>query len=298
MLIRFERSIRPPFIAALLATLVLAVFAIAENRLMTIPVPTTQLASVLPGAVVALTNEEREDAGIASLKASALLARAAQLKADDMAAKSYYAHVSPDGNPPPYWLSAVGYKYQIMAENLVIDRETSDDVVSAWMGSKYHRENILNPVFTEIGIGVAYGTYKGRDTIYVVQMFAKPQGTPAPAPKPVATPAPAPKPATPAPAPAPAPKPVVTEPIVRAPEPKPVIKDRVAPVLDAIASTTLVEVPSIIATTTIIAPALATEIEIPVELPAAPQPQRPALGVRISNFANGVIADIKSFFSF
>ncbi|HEX8591296.1 MAG TPA: CAP domain-containing protein, partial [Candidatus Paceibacterota bacterium] len=189
-----SRTLRPPFIAALVAAVLIGGLTLAESRgLMTLPGPSNQLlASVLPGSVVALTNEERGDAGLASLKANSLLTRAAQMKADDMAAKSYYAHVAPDGTPPPYWLNAVGYKYQIMAENLVIDRESSDDAVSAWMGSKYHRDNILNPVFTEIGVGVAHGSYKGRDTIYVVQMFAKPIGQSTPAPKPAPKPAPAP----------------------------------------------------------------------------------------------------------
>ncbi|HEX8591465.1 MAG TPA: hypothetical protein VF696_01810, partial [Candidatus Paceibacterota bacterium] len=76
-------------------------------------------------------------------------------------------------------------------------------------------------------------------------------------------------------------------------------KDPVAPVLDAIASTTIIEVPSIVETTPIIAPALATEAAVELT-PAEPKSSvsRPPFRARVRNFANGVIADIKSFFTF
>jgi len=47
-------------------------------------------------------------------------------------------------------------------------------VVDAWMKSPIHRENILNKKFTELGIGIAAGTYEGRQAVFVVQMFGKP----------------------------------------------------------------------------------------------------------------------------
>ncbi|HEY0010635.1 MAG TPA: CAP domain-containing protein [Candidatus Paceibacterota bacterium] len=306
---------RPPFIAALFATLLLGgIVGLERHGLVTLPNPSFELlASVLPGAVVALTNEERSDMNLGSLRANALLTRAAQMKADDMAAKSYYAHVSPDGTIPPYWLTAAGYKYQVMGENLVVDRESSESVVSAWMGSHDHRENILNPSFTEIGIGVAHGTYKGRDTIYVVQMLARPLGgqvtaskpAPAPKPAPVTLPKPAPAPVktpAPTPAPKPAPTPRAVPVVVRAPaEPKPVIKDPIAPILDTIASTTLIEVPSIVASSTYLPPVLSADISAPVELAeplASVSPAPTSFGMKVRAFAASVGREIKSFLTF
>lgn len=168
-------------------------------------------ASIAASDVASLTNEQRIKNGLPPLDVSPLLTEAAQDKADDMAANSYYAHVSPDGKTPLYWLDHVGYHYLNAGENLVIDRTTSEQAVDAWMNSPDHRENILRPQFTEIGIGVAKGEYDGLSTIFVVQEFGTPYPTaraiavaPKPAPVKVATAAPT----TPAVAPAVAPKPV------------------------------------------------------------------------------------------
>jgi hypothetical protein len=50
------------------------------------------------------------------------------------------------------------------------------------MNSPTHRANIVNPNYTEIGVGTARGTYEGFATVFVVQLF----GTPAAPEKPVA----------------------------------------------------------------------------------------------------------------
>lgn len=134
----------------------------------------SQTASVVPSEVATLTNKNRTEQGLAPLSINPLLTQAAQMKAEDMANNSYYAHVGPDGKTPLYWLDAVGYKYLNAGENLVIDRDASRAAVDAWMNSADHRQNILRPQFTEIGIGVAAGHYKGLDTIYVVQEFGTP----------------------------------------------------------------------------------------------------------------------------
>lgn len=137
-------------------------------------------ASVIPADVAALTNAARVQGGLAPLAVNPLLTEAAQMKADDMARGSYYAHVSPDGKSPLYWLNLVGYKYLNAGENLVIDRDTSADAVNAWMQSADHRENILRPQFTEIGVGVAAGEYQGIPTIFTVEEFGTPYPLSAP----------------------------------------------------------------------------------------------------------------------
>lgn len=105
-----------------------------------------------------------------------LLSAAAQLKANDMAAKGYFAHVSPDGKTPWYWIDKVGYSYDYAGENLAVNFIDSADVSNAWMASPTHRANILNPVFKEVGTATAVGTYKGRNAIFVVQLFGTPTG--------------------------------------------------------------------------------------------------------------------------
>src|ERR1035437_52496 len=119
---------------------------------------TNFLASVLPGTLVALANQDRTASGIGGVTEDTLLDKAAQAAAEDMAAKGYFAHVSPDGKSPWYWLDSVGYHYSYAGENLAVDFTDSSEVEVAWMNSPTHRANIEKPQYTKVGIGVANGT--------------------------------------------------------------------------------------------------------------------------------------------
>lgn len=138
------------------------------------------LASVLPGVLVDLTNEERLEYGAGKLTVNPLLVSAAEMKANDMATKGYFAHTSPEGLTPWYWLGQVGYKYFSAGENLAVNFYDSEDVDRAWMNSPTHKANIIKAEYTEIGIGVARGIYQGRSTIFVAQFFGKPFTTSTP----------------------------------------------------------------------------------------------------------------------
>jgi hypothetical protein len=131
-------------------------------------------AAVLPSVLVQDTNTDRIGDNKQPLAVNKLLGEAAQLKANDMAAKGYFSHNSPDGKTPWYWLEQVGYKYSYAGENLAVNFADSKDIVLAWMNSPTHRANILNKNFSEFGIAAATGTYEGRETIFVVQLFGKP----------------------------------------------------------------------------------------------------------------------------
>lgn len=132
------------------------------------------LASVLPGVLTSMTNEKRTENQLATLTTNPLLVQAAQLKANDMAARGYFSHDTPDGKTPWYWLDQVGYTYQYAGENLAVNFVESKDVTEAWMNSPSHRANIVKGSYTEIGIAVSSGMYKGRESIFVVQFFGKP----------------------------------------------------------------------------------------------------------------------------
>ncbi|MDO8548448.1 MAG: CAP domain-containing protein [bacterium] len=132
------------------------------------------LAAVVPAEVIALTNGEREQNNIGDVTENILLENAAQAKAEDMAVYGYFSHTGPDGKTPWQWIAESGYKYQYAGENLAVRFIDSKDVVNAWMQSSTHRENIVKPVYTHIGIGVAQGLYEGEPATYVVQYFASP----------------------------------------------------------------------------------------------------------------------------
>lgn len=135
---------------------------------------TNFFASILPGVLVDITNQNRVVSEESPLKMNPVLDGAAQAKAEDMAKRGYFSHNDPDGREPWYWFEQAGYNFRYAGENLAINFSDSEDVVDAWMKSLAHRANILNGNFTEIGIGIAKGKYQGQDTLFVVQFFGEP----------------------------------------------------------------------------------------------------------------------------
>lgn len=132
------------------------------------------MAAVLPAVLGDLTNEERKADHLLALNTNPILNKAAQMKAEDMAEKGYFAHTSPEGLTPWYWLKQVGYKYQYAGENLAINFTDSKDVTNAWMNSPTHKANIVKDKYTEVGTGIATGMYEGKETVFVAQVYANP----------------------------------------------------------------------------------------------------------------------------
>lgn len=130
-----------------------------------------------PEKVIELTNKERLNAGASILKENAELNQAALSKAVDMFENNYWAHVSPTGTEPWYFVTKSGYKYQHAGENLARDFSNPTDVVKAWMASPTHRKNLLDDKYKDIGIAVLDGTINGVETTLVVQMFGSSQTT-------------------------------------------------------------------------------------------------------------------------
>jgi len=159
------------------------------------------VSTVLPAVVVDLTNDERVDLAAVPLQRNVLLDQAAQQKAQHMAKNEYFAHFAPDGTTPWSFFKSSGYVYAHAGENLAIHFTDSTEVVEAWMQSPAHRKNIVDPKYTEIGVGTAKGTFDGYDTVYVVQLFGTPAvpsvpttvvSTPIPPTSPVPVPVPVP----------------------------------------------------------------------------------------------------------
>lgn len=136
-----------------------------------------QVAAVVSAVLADLANADRAHSGLGTLKINPVLTAVAQAKANDMATKGYFAHTSPEGKDPWFWFDTIGYPFDYAGENLAIDFSDSGDVERAWMNSPTHRENLLDPHFTEVGIATSQGMYQGRPTTFVVQEFGTPAGT-------------------------------------------------------------------------------------------------------------------------
>ncbi|MCZ4125651.1 CAP domain-containing protein [Streptomyces sp. H39-S7] len=105
--------------------------------------------------VVGLVNVERLKHGCRRVAVNAKLTTAAQAHADDMAARGYYQHTTPDGTTPAARLSSAGYRWKRWGENIGKGSRNPQTVMDAWMRSASHRSNILNCAFREIGVGVS-----------------------------------------------------------------------------------------------------------------------------------------------
>ncbi len=126
--------------------------------------------------IIAQTNIQRFDNGnLPPLIENVKLDAAATAKAQDLFKNQYFEHVSPSGVDPGMLAKSFGYEYIVEGENLILGNFASEQiVVQDWMNSPGHRANILNNRFTDIGVSIMKGTYKGQTVWIGVQEFGLP----------------------------------------------------------------------------------------------------------------------------
>ena len=125
-------------------------------------------------AIVDLTNAERVRAGLAPLLPEARLVNAAQIHVEQMVRAGRLAHDLPGAMYPTLEdrLRAAGYSWQAAGENIAYGQAGAQAVVADWVDSPAHRQNLLNPAFTQIGVHHARDA-GGRP--YFAQVFARPR---------------------------------------------------------------------------------------------------------------------------
>lgn len=104
--------------------------------------------------VVELVNHVRQRAGCDSVRTDSRLTTAAQGHSDDMSARGYFSHTSPEGGNFADRARSAGYPSP-GAENIARGPSDAEEVMRMWMESPGHRQNILNCDLTTIGVGVA-----------------------------------------------------------------------------------------------------------------------------------------------
>ena len=88
-----------------------------------------------------------------------------------MVASDFFAHEGPEGDTVADRVTAAGYRYSVVAENIAAGQRTPDEVVDGWMHSPGHRANILNPDVRQIGVGL---NHRGRLGTIWTQVFGTP----------------------------------------------------------------------------------------------------------------------------
>ena len=159
-----------------------------------------------PTDLMQRVNLERTQRFIPPLTTHPSLTSAATSKANDMLARSYFAHVDPDGRYVWPRIEAAGFTpYLTVGENLAMDFSSAPDVINAWMNSPTHRANIVNEKFEDQGMASVYGQYEpNHDSAIVVNLFGTLYKSVKATPPPTATP-----------------KPVANKPVAKAPTPTP-----------------------------------------------------------------------------
>lgn len=120
------------------------------------------------------TNSARATENLPPLAINPTLNDIAERKLQDMFFYQYFDHVSPTGIGAGDLAKKTGYEYIVIGENLAMGNFSDDAaLVTAWMESPGHRENILNARYKEIGIAVRQGLYEGKLTWIAVQEFGR-----------------------------------------------------------------------------------------------------------------------------
>jgi uncharacterized protein YkwD len=144
-------------------------------------------------------NKERSRRGLSTLSCDTRLQEIARYHSEDMASERYFAHDSPDGETLGDRYDRFGYDCRVQtsgntyatgAENIAYtyadsnvrtesglvnygnnETDIARGLVSQWMNSTGHRENILRPFWESEGIGVAIEDVNGKTRVYATQNF-------------------------------------------------------------------------------------------------------------------------------
>ncbi len=80
------------------------------------------------------------------------LLQAARGHSTDMAQNNYFSHTSLDGRTLAQRVLATGYSYMALGENIAAGQTSVESVMTAWINSPGHCQNLMSPAFRDIGV--------------------------------------------------------------------------------------------------------------------------------------------------
>ena len=102
--------------------------------------------------MLALVNQARCREGLSPVIDNSLLRNAATQHSLDMLTNSFFDHQGIDGNTVGDRVSAQGYTWLAVGENLAAGATSTAEAFELWWKSPGHKANILNADFTEAGL--------------------------------------------------------------------------------------------------------------------------------------------------
>ena len=119
----------------------------------------------MESSITCLINDERASYGLQQVTSNSDLRQAAVSHSSEMISRGYFEHTSPSGLTFMDRIEGTGYmngaRTWTVGENLVWGTgplSTPQALVTAWMNSPPHRENLLRPTFRELGVAALAGT--------------------------------------------------------------------------------------------------------------------------------------------
>lgn len=136
-----------------------ALVVLVTAAALAVPAPAHAETSLLASQLVTGVNRVRSEAGLPLLTETADLDAVAFERSADMASRQYFSHVTPEGRTVFLMLAERGIAYRAAGENLAwntADEATASSIaLQSFLNSPPHRANLLNPSFSQIGIGVS-----------------------------------------------------------------------------------------------------------------------------------------------
>jgi uncharacterized protein YkwD len=103
------------------------------------------------------------------------LTQAAAGHSQDMATKNYFDHTSQDGRSVADRITATGYAWGSLAENIAAGQNSIDSVMTSWQNSAGHCANLMSTKVTQVGVACVPGAAGAAYSRYWTMDLAKPR---------------------------------------------------------------------------------------------------------------------------
>ena len=129
-----------------------------------LPPPGVKHLPKVEDLVFEMTNQARRAKGLPPFIQDAELTQVARAFSDDMLVRRFFDHTTPDGVSFDERIAdRYRHRVRLMGENIWYAsgynlgkiQQVAKEIVDDWMSSPGHRENILDPRFTHLGVGVS-----------------------------------------------------------------------------------------------------------------------------------------------
>jgi uncharacterized protein YkwD len=112
-------------------------------------------------------------AAAAPLAWNAKLAVAADAHSLDMASHSLFSHTGSNGSSVADRVSAAGYGWWMVGENIAGGQANASDAINVWLGSPEHCANLMNPGYKDVALACGYAAGSAYQRYWTLVLAAQ-----------------------------------------------------------------------------------------------------------------------------